>query len=105
LSEDKIYVSLKSIFDNLQHHRNILVVHTPPKGYLDKTFIGYHVGSTAITKIVDEYIPELVLSAHVHEARGVIHTDKTTFVNPGPAFKGYGALVEIDDKIEVDLLD
>jgi hypothetical protein len=89
--EETLYTWLAEIM--VKHA--ILVVHTPPRGYLDLFEAHGNLGSTAIANIVDLYKPTLVLSAHVHEARGVLETDDTIFVNPGPARDGYGAIVEL----------
>ena len=78
----------------------ILVTHAPPKNHLDLVKNVGNVGSKAIAKIINKYQPRLVISAHIHEARGVNY-DKTIFVNPGPASRGLGALIDIDTKIIV----
>ncbi len=100
LSEDEIYSSL----DNLMIQGALLVVHSPSKGYLDKTATSDDLGSQAIADIVSKFSPPLVISAHIHEARGVEREGKTTYVNPGPASRGYAAIIDLNDEIKVDLI-
>jgi putative phosphoesterase len=100
-TEDEIFTSL----DNIMEENVILAVHAPAKGHLDKTSSRDDLGSQAISDIVKKYIPKLVVSAHIHEARGFESDDKTTFVNPGPASKGYAAVIDLNAEIKVELIE
>jgi Icc-related predicted phosphoesterase len=82
----------------------VLAVHAPPKGHLDKTSSRSDLGSRAITDIVKKYSPKLVVSAHIHESRGVEKENNTTYVNPGPASKGYAAIIDINEDVVIDLI-
>jgi hypothetical protein len=93
LEDDEIYGSLKAVATPGM----ILMTHAPSYGMLDRTFFGKHVGCPAIKRIVDEYRPILAMSGHIHEAVGCKVVDGTTFVNPGPAKKGYSAVVTVTD--------
>jgi len=73
----------------------VLVTHAPAYGILDTIHSGKHKGSRGLRTIVDRWKPILMLSGHLHDARGVIEHKGTVFVNPGPAKDGYGALVEL----------
>jgi Icc-related predicted phosphoesterase len=96
LEEDEIFTEL----DSLMEPGAILILHFPVKGHLDLAGRGVHTGSTGALRIVEKYRPSLVLSGHIHEARGVV-TDKngTIYANPGPLKDGYAALVEISERI------
>lgn len=94
IAEKEIYDSL----DKIMEKNAIFVTHAPPKNHLDLVKNVGNVGSSAILEIVEKYEPRLVISAHIHEARGVEY-GKTIFVNPGPCSKGCGAIIEIDKKI------
>jgi len=83
----------------------VLITHTPPHGINDLIHSGLHVGSTAIAAIVDEYRPKLVLSGHVHEARGIVERNGTILMNPGAAKDSFAGLLDIGDRIRVELLD
>jgi len=67
---------------------------------------GINVGSHSIKEIVERHHPLLVLSGHIHEARGIMEKDGIIFLNPGPARDGYAAILDIDeDNISIQLLD
>lgn len=100
LSEAGIYSNLKEIM----LENAILVVHAPPKGHLDKTSDASGLGSVSIARIISEFSPPLVISAHIHEARGVEREGDTIYVNPGPASQGYAAVIDLNDEIEVKLI-
>ena len=93
LSEDEITASLEPLMEE----RAVLVLHAPPLGINDMIPTGAHVGSTAIKNIVEKYHPLLVLSGHIHEARGNVEENGTIFINPGPAMRGCYALIEMDN--------
>lgn len=99
-SEEEIFESL----DRIMEEKVILVAHAPPYGHIDYHPIKGHLGSKSIAKIVHKYEPVLVLSGHIHEARGVEY-GSTIFVNPGPAMHNYAAVIELGDEIKVKLLD
>ena len=83
----------------------ILAVHAPARGQLDKTSSRDDLGSRAISDIVKKYSPKLVVSAHIHEARGFESDGKTIFVNPGPASNGYAAVIDLNAVINVELIE
>ena len=100
-SEDRMFQFL----DEVMVERAILVTHCPAWGRND-TARGAHLGSKAISDIVEKYKPKLALSGHIHDARGVVEEKLTTFVNPGPAKHGYAALVTVKgDNVQVQLLE
>ena len=101
LTEDEIFDTLDGICDNV----SVLMVHAPPLGHLDTIPNGMHVGSSSIKAIADKYRPLVVLSGHIHEARGIESHNGTLFVNPGAAKDGYAALLTIDnDNVNAELL-
>ena len=96
----------------------VLASHGPAHGILDRSlFGGMHVGSKALFRAVEVARPAVVLSGHIHEARGiaayewasgrVVAEDKeflesrdrgmTLFFNPGPAKDGYVGRLEMRD--------
>ena len=84
-SEDEFREKLNSIKKITNKSDFILVSHTPPYGTkVDKVLLGMHVGSKEIRKFVEEHQPLMVLSGHIHEARGVDRIGKTILLNPGP---------------------
>ena len=99
-SEDEMY----TILDNLMVKNAVLAVHAPAMGHLDKTSVRSGLGSKAILDIVTKYSPKLVVSAHIHEARGVEKDGETIYVNPGPASMGFAAIIDINAIIKVELI-
>lgn len=76
---------------------DIWILHQPPYGHLDTVNSGRNVGNYWIAEHVEKKKPLLVLSGHIHEARGV-ERGETIFLNPGPFRDGYYAIVEMDKK-------
>lgn len=62
----------------------VLVIHSPPKGYVDQAF-GRHLGSAAIRDAIEAKQPPLVLCGHIHQAWGCeAMVGPTRVVNLGP---------------------
>ncbi len=99
---------------------SVLASHGPAHGLLDRSlFGGTHVGSRAMLEAVQRARPRVVLSGHIHEARGValldweegrvVASDKeclesdragtTLFFNPGPAKDGYVGRLEVEGDV------
>ena len=71
--------------------RAMLVVHSPPRGYVDEVH-GRHLGSTSVRDVIERKRPALVLCGHIHQCWGREATIGTTPVlNVGPD----GRLLEI----------
>jgi hypothetical protein len=84
----------------------VLVSHCPPRDTkLDKVSSGDHVGSTSVREYVEKHEPILVISGHVHEARGIDSIGESTLVNPGPANNGKYASITVNETIKVRLLE
>lgn len=98
-SEESIF----TILDSISHGADIIVTHTPPYGILDRTAFGHRGGSMAIRKIVEKYRPMLSVFGHIHESPGMEEKDGTVFVNPGPAKDGRYAIIDIEERVSVEL--
>ncbi|MGC8850452.1 MAG: metallophosphoesterase family protein, partial [Candidatus Bathyarchaeia archaeon] len=82
----------------------VVVSHSPPYGgRLDLTARGVHAGCKALRRFMEEAKPSLVVCGHIHEARGLEELSGVTVVNPGPAYAGYYAHIEVDGGIKVEL--
>jgi uncharacterized protein len=82
----------------------IFVPHAPPRDTtLDKIAIGKHVGSTAVRSFIEHRQPDAVVCGHIHEARGLDSIGRTRIVNCGPAGKGYYAVIEIGEKLSIEI--
>ena len=72
------------VFDRL-----VLAVHNPPHDTLtDRISSGAHVGSLAVRQFIEQAQPQLCLTGHIHESRGVDHLGQTTIINPGDLAHG-----------------
>ena len=61
---------------------DILIVHGPPFGILDKNRNGIECGSKTLRKQIFERIrPKLVVMGHIHENSGILKEGNITFVN------------------------
>ncbi|SFM32401.1 metallophosphoesterase family protein [Methanolobus profundi] len=101
--------SLGKMTGEKHDHKEPLVIltHAPPFGILDQ--VGdEHVGCKVLTDLLD--IADLMVCGHIHEARGIVLSGKTTIVNPGMAALGFAAVIDIgsdteDPNIEVTLIE
>ncbi|MBI4344425.1 MAG: metallophosphoesterase [Euryarchaeota archaeon] len=85
--------------------RLVMVSHSPPHGMrVDTTRAGVHAGSRKVREFVDAHQPDLVISGHIHEAKGTDTLGRSLLLNCGP-FKAGCAKVEIGDKIGIELLE
>lgn len=105
MTEEKIMNVLSRSFRHSQAKRwLILVSHSPPEyTKLDETYTGRHVGSLSIRQFIQEKKPSIVFCGHVHEARGTDQINDTLLLNPGPAKHGHYAMVDLNEKIKVEL--
>ncbi len=95
LDDDSVMEMLARLLDGT----DVLVLHAPPYGHVDIARHGEHLGSHVVADFLNDpkySSPRLVLSAHVHESRGIEKEGGTTFINPGPAKNGCAALVNLD---------
>lgn len=82
---------------------DVLISHCPPSGTRCDSVLGRHIGSDPVREYVLREKPKLVLSGHVHEARGVDRLGETELVNAGPMMRGNYAVVELGRTISVEL--
>jgi Icc-related predicted phosphoesterase len=74
----------------------IFCPHSPPHATgCDRLRSGEPVGSRSLRAFVETAQPDLVLCGHIHESRGEDRIGRARIANPGPAFAGHFALVEV----------
>jgi uncharacterized protein len=62
----------------------VLVVHSPPKGHVDRAF-GRNLGSRAILEAIEQKRPPVAVCGHIHQAQGQeSRIGATRVVNAGP---------------------
>lgn len=89
---------IRTLLGRTKADHRIVVSHMPPRGTsIDLTADEDHVGSPGLRRIIDEEDVNLVLSGHIHEARGVDRVGDTVCINPGPVNEGNYAIVEVDE--------
>jgi hypothetical protein len=98
--EEEIEAAVSGIALSGKH--SLLLAHCPPLGWCDLTHRGVHAGCESVRKIGANF--ELIVCGHIHEARGIERMRNAVVVNPGPAFQGFGACIEIGGNIKVELV-
>ncbi|WP_457741858.1 metallophosphoesterase family protein [Thermococcus sp.] len=94
LSEHEI----RGILERNYQKGDLILSHVPPHGTkADLTHSGLHAGSKALREFIEERLPPIVVAGHIHEARSIDKVGETLVVNPGPLFKGYYAVVDLDE--------
>ena len=79
LTEDEAAAKLESCPEGA-----VLVVHSPPRGYLDEVH-GRHLGSRSVLEAIERKRPRLVLCGHIHQCwGGEVAIGTTPVVNVGP---------------------
>lgn len=105
-SEKDIEEGLKKGYEKVKNCKiKIQVTHIPPaRTKLDVAYTGAHIGSEAVRKFIEENKPDVAVSAHVHEARGVDELKKTKLINPGRFPEGHCGIITIknsDVRVEI----
>ncbi|MFQ5816037.1 MAG: metallophosphoesterase [Candidatus Hydrothermarchaeaceae archaeon] len=97
-SEDTIQEILARAYESVgDSDVKVLVSHAPPyTTKLDISGRGEHVGSRSVRRFLDENAVDLVVTGHMHEAKGTDTLGKTTLLNPGPLHMGY-AIVKVGE--------
>ena len=104
IREERAAQLLSQALGEVERGTLVLVSHCPPKDTkLDVVPSGEHVGSKAVRSFVEKAKPALVISGHVHEARGVDSIGETTLVNTGPAHRRNYADIALENKAIVKL--
>lgn len=83
----------------------IFMVHTPPRGeVVDRLPMGAHVGSPGVRALIEKHQPAIVLTGHIHEARGEEWVGRSHVLNPGDfASGGYVRITETPDGLIASL--
>lgn len=104
-AENEIAKTFRQSFSECSEKKKlILISHCPPKDTeLDRTITGIHAGSKAVRQFIESEKPLLVITGHIHEARGIDKIGETMIVNPGPANLGRYGIIELNEKIHVEL--
>ncbi len=107
-SEEEIKVGLEKAFEDVKNCEiKVQVTHMPPANTnLDRIISGAHVGSEVIREFIIKNKPDLAISAHIHEAKGIDKLNSTTLINSGRFSEGSCGLVSINrKKIEAKIIE
>ncbi len=70
----------------------VLAVHSPPRGHVDVSGAGRHLGSEAVLRAIERRRPRLALCGHIHESWGrQSRIGPTPVINLGPE----GTMLEV----------
>lgn len=81
--------SIRRHWNEIPFGTDILITHTPPRGIMDKTRLGFNAGCKDLLKAVKEVKPKLHVFGHIHEAYGKYQEGETTFINASMMNKKY----------------
>lgn len=83
IEDEEIFKLLKKGNEKIKDlKKKIMVTHSPPEGSISE-FSGFK-GSKAVAKAVKEFKPDILISAHIHEAGGLQEKiGKTTVLHVG----------------------
>jgi len=99
-SEKEIERGLNKGYEEVKNTEiKVQVTHIPPaRTKLDLIGSGAHVGSEAVRKFIEKNQPDVAISAHIHEAKGLDELEKTKLINPGRFPEGYCGIISLKDK-------
>jgi len=100
---EDIKQAVETLYDRMSAETRVAVLHQPPKDTDLDIIDNKHVGSSEVREILEDKKFDLLLTGHIHEARGKDKINDTVLVNPGPVMEGYYAVAEIDEEISVEL--
>ena len=80
---------IQKYWDNIPEGLDILLLHSPPYGILDKTNHSEHIGSKSLLKRIKEVRPKLVVFGHNHNEHGVVEMDGIKYVNASLVDESY----------------
>jgi len=106
-SEKEIEDGLKRGFEKVKKCKvKIQITHMPPaRTRLDVVYTGAHIGSEVVRKFIEENKPDVAVSAHVHEARGVDELKNTKLMNTGRFPEGHCGMITIKNgEVKVELI-
>jgi len=77
--------AIQKYWDNIPEGLDILLLHSPPYGIMDKTynsnFESKNIGSRSLKKRIDEVKPKIVVFGHNHGEHGKIEQDGIIYIN------------------------
>jgi hypothetical protein len=98
-TEEEIYSYLETGHASVKSAGvKVMVSHTPPRGTVDKTFIGIRAGSSSVLNFITENKIDICFCGHIHEAAGVMTHCETVVINSGSLKSGRYSTSDTDKK-------
>ncbi|MGC9514464.1 metallophosphoesterase family protein [Methanocrinis sp.] len=105
-TDEEIHESLTRLYGQISDSRHrIVLTHQPPRNSRDLTYSGDRSGSVGLRRFVEERQPDLLICGHIHEDRGVAEIGSTKVVNVGEMRRGYAAVIELNDGIDIEWIE
>ncbi|MFB6145861.1 MAG: metallophosphoesterase [Candidatus Nanohaloarchaea archaeon] len=95
--------AISTLHGRMKADKKVAVIHQPPFDTRLDTIENEHVGSEEVRELIEETDFDLVLTGHIHEARGVDELGSTRLVNPGPVVDGFYGVADVDEGFEIEL--
>ncbi|MFH0837134.1 MAG: metallophosphoesterase [Candidatus Aenigmatarchaeota archaeon] len=97
--ENELKKGLEKAYTSVQKAKyKIQITHNPPANTkLDHVYTGAHVGSDVVREFIEKHQPDVAVSAHIHEGRGVDEIGRTKLLNAGRFPEGHCGLISIND--------
>ncbi|PIQ25197.1 metallophosphoesterase [bacterium (Candidatus Blackallbacteria) CG17_big_fil_post_rev_8_21_14_2_50_48_46] len=76
-------------WQQIPHATDLVLVHGPPAGILDKTWLGQSVGCKDLNQALAQIRPKAVVFGHIHESYGVLKHAETLYINASSLDRHY----------------
>lgn len=105
-TDDDVYEVLSRLYGVISDSRHkVVLTHQPPRNCRDLIYSGERGGSVGLRRFIEENQPDLLICGHIHEDRGEAKIGSTKVVNVGEMRRGYYAIIELNDEIEVEWIE
>ncbi|QJB56326.1 metallophosphoesterase [Pseudodesulfovibrio sp. zrk46] len=104
--EDTLISWLNQTYEKAESFDQLIVaIHEPPHGTkLDVVGGGQHVGSPGVRAFIERTAPKVVMTGHIHEAKGMDTVGTTQVINPGMLAGGsYIRIDYVDGQVTAEL--
>ncbi|MBN1545243.1 MAG: metallophosphoesterase family protein [Syntrophaceae bacterium] len=99
-TEEEIATFLNRGYEMVRDAQKIILVsHCPPRGVLDRTYLGLSGGSKSVRSFLETHRVDLCLCGHIHEGAGIETFRETLVANSGSFKCGSYLCVEITEKV------
>jgi len=90
---DEVIKAIEPLVDG----KSVLITHLPPRGYLDKSFFGFHSGCKHLYELLVSRQPAVLICGHLHNRSDITYLGKTLVVNCSVAKDCAGVMINFID--------